>query len=534
MREYPVDLVFEAVDRITATMRRINGRIERMAGPFRRVNNQLRALDQATGFDRLRASIGGVGMAAGRVVGQVMRIGSAFALITAGAVAGLYAMANAASTSGDQLAKLADRVGMNINAVAEYQFVAGRAGIEQSAFNTALDQFSKRLGEARAGTGSLKTLLDKASPAFLRQLQAARSNEEALDLMFEAMAKIEDPARRAALASAAFGRSGLAMANMVTNGTGEIRELRGEFQRLAGDQTKFARESEVYNDTLGDLQLSMVGIRNAVLGELFPALTALADALKNLVADRRAEIAAWARDFAAALPARLAALRNGVERFLERLRPLVDIGLRLLHVLGMGTAEALAVALAGVVVAPLLGPVAALAAALLSPAGLLLLGFAAAVVAWRQASAAVDRLTAAWRAAWATVGEAAGTAATAVRALPSLLAAGVRAVSAWLRRLAAAVGRLVPDWMRGAAAGAPALDVRGDRPAGGDLTAAASLGGAQAVVAEHGAALRHRRQLVADRRVEVVLDGVPRGADVDASSPGQGFDFIAHRALLPA
>src|SRR5690606_30868562 len=111
-----------------------------------------------------------------------------------------------------------------------------RAGVETQVLDRSMEGFARRLGEARAGTGDLASFLKKSSPAFLEQLQAATSTEDAFLLMADAIKQVEDPTDRAALAAKAFGESGAGLINLLRGGRSGVRDLMLEFARRAGDQ----------------------------------------------------------------------------------------------------------------------------------------------------------------------------------------------------------------------------------------------------------------------------------------------------------
>jgi hypothetical protein len=58
---------------------------------------------------------------------------------------------------------------------------------------------NKQRGQIKSGTGSLFQTLKKGHSVFLEQLQGAKTNEEAFQLMIEAIRKVEDPAKKAYL-----------------------------------------------------------------------------------------------------------------------------------------------------------------------------------------------------------------------------------------------------------------------------------------------------------------------------------------------
>jgi len=133
----------------------------------------------------------------------------------------------------DEIAKTADRIGIATDALQELRFAADLAGVSQANLDSALEAFSKRLGEARAGTGTLTTFLGKLDEELLAQVTSAGSVDEAFDLIMRAMAGLENQADRTALSAAAFGRTaGIEMANLVRGGFEELDAARKKARDL--------------------------------------------------------------------------------------------------------------------------------------------------------------------------------------------------------------------------------------------------------------------------------------------------------------
>jgi hypothetical protein len=98
---------------------------------------------------------------------------------------------------------------------------------------SALGAFTKRLGEAKDGTGTLVTILNKNNKALLDNIKSAESTEDAFNVYIKALAESDDAAEKAALSSAAFGRTaGIKMVNLVKNGTKGLAEMRKEARDL--------------------------------------------------------------------------------------------------------------------------------------------------------------------------------------------------------------------------------------------------------------------------------------------------------------
>ncbi len=316
--EYPLSLIIKAVDRATAPLRAINERMKHLTAPVRKLNNSFKALADEAGIPRLMKSFTGAGKAIASVGRETVALGLKMSAMAAGAGYAVYRIMRGAVDAGDKLAEMAQRVGLSVDAYAQLQFAAAQADVEQEQFAAAMDQFNKRLGEAKAGGGPLLEFLNKVGPALARQVKGAKGTEEALGLMTSAFEKVTDPSKRAALAAAVFGKSGLQMGQFLGQGSKAIGEQRRRYFELAGSQEKFAKDAGDADNAIRETEIAFLGLRNAAAGELFPALTELAHALANVLAGNRGALLGWARETGAAISAWVKS--GGIDRLVTSMK----------------------------------------------------------------------------------------------------------------------------------------------------------------------------------------------------------------------
>lgn len=263
-----------------------------MAGKTLPIKVVIGAKDEASG--KVRSTLARVSASAKRASAAIGRIGIGLAKI--GIAAGVAALAVGVAfgkmlmtwqESADELAKLSRQVGVSVESLQEFRYAAETQGVGADTFNKSLEYLTKSLGEAKAGTGRLVTYLNATDKAFLRQVTATNSTEEALDMMLVRLSEIEDPSERAAFAVSAFGRSGLKMSRMVDGGTDALKKLREEARRNGLITTKAANDAEEFNDRITDMKAALMGVFNVIAGDLVRILTPLiAKTREWLIANR--------------------------------------------------------------------------------------------------------------------------------------------------------------------------------------------------------------------------------------------------------
>ena len=259
---FSIEAVFKAKDRLTAPISKMQNRITKFT---RSMERGLRKANRAVG--KLGAALGkGVKAGAAIAVASITAVGLAL---------------NKTADSADALAKQSRRLEWPIEELQEWKFVADQSGVSSEQLDSALGAFSKRLGEAKAGTGPMVAGLKKIDRQLLRQMIQTTDVSEAFEIYIGAMRDADSATKKAALANAAFSRSGLNLVDISKNSAAQIGALRKE-QRENGVLTmKQAEAAEAYNDAVGSLKRTMAGFMQSVLVPLMPLLTDIARTIRE-------------------------------------------------------------------------------------------------------------------------------------------------------------------------------------------------------------------------------------------------------------
>jgi hypothetical protein len=180
------------------------------------------------------------------------------------AVRSLARFTHNAIKAADAMAKTADKVGVGVVALQKLRFAADLAGVEQAKLDSSLERFTKRIGEAAQGTGDAKKALGFLGVAFTDAEGKIRPTEAVLSDVADAMASVESPAQRAALAAQLFGREGVGLVLVLKGGSAGLQKFGAEAE-AAGVilSEKLARAAEVLNDklTVSNTALAIAKIR---------------------------------------------------------------------------------------------------------------------------------------------------------------------------------------------------------------------------------------------------------------------------------
>jgi DNA repair exonuclease SbcCD ATPase subunit len=186
-------------------------------------------------------------------------------------IAAIGAMTQKSAEAGDQYAKTSRIVGMTAKTFQELDYAAKMSGVNN--LDDSLKKLNKTMADVKSGTGSLTAYLKENDKQLLGQLKNVNSNEEAFNLLMDAIGKAPDEFTRAELATKAFGKSGQDLIIMAEEGADGIAALREEARKYGVISNEAAVNSEAYLDAQDKLKAALSGVANELTEGLLPGLT---------------------------------------------------------------------------------------------------------------------------------------------------------------------------------------------------------------------------------------------------------------------
>lgn len=133
--------------------------------------------------------------------------------------AGFGLLIHKAIETASVLVDTADSVGLTTTQLQELQFAASQTGVNTEKFNLAMSKFIQNVGQAQQGDGSLVTTLKDHNITLLENIRHAANQNEALRLVADAIQHAKTSTEAATIATAAFGKGGVALVNMLRDGS---------------------------------------------------------------------------------------------------------------------------------------------------------------------------------------------------------------------------------------------------------------------------------------------------------------------------
>jgi len=186
--------------------------------------------------------------------------------------AGIFALAQKTANAGDVIQKMALRTGFSTETLSEYKHAAELSGTSLDALEKGVKRMQKSIYDAERGLSTANEALDFLGLS-IEDLQGL-SPEQQFDKMAMALADIEDPSKRAALAQEIFGRAGTEMLPMLSAGADGIVAMRQEARDLGVVFSQEAADAAAdFNDNMLRLKMAFSGAFMEVGQNLLPIIT---------------------------------------------------------------------------------------------------------------------------------------------------------------------------------------------------------------------------------------------------------------------
>lgn len=255
------------------------------------VTIEARSEDLLKGLEKAQAQISNTAKSAEKIGKTISGVGRTFTIAGAAITGAMGLAVNSFVTAGDAVAKMSKRTGIGTTALQELGFVAERSGTNLSAVEVSVKRMSRVINDAEQGLSTAVRSLESLNLT-IEELQNL-SPEEQFTKLSEAIASVENPTKRAALAQEIFGRSGTQLLPMLSEGAEGLRNMRKEAHLYANvmDEATVAA-AENLNDRMGDLKASFTAIVQTVAVAVLPTVL---DFIKK-AQDLAISVRAWVKE----------------------------------------------------------------------------------------------------------------------------------------------------------------------------------------------------------------------------------------------
>lgn len=231
------------------------------------------AMDKAKGSasnfgDMLKAKLTGEAVIAG-----IKKLGGA-----------LKDLAFGAAELSDELATQSAVTGLSTDSLQEYAYMADLVDVDVSTITGSLTKLTKSMTSAQKGTGAASDAFKKLGVNVTDSNGHLRDNEDVFNEILDALGTVANETERDAIAMELFGKSAKDLNPLIKAGSKQIQAYAQEAHDLGYvmDKDVIKRNVEA-SDAMAKFKNAITGAKNEIGSAFAPAITAVADAMTNLV-----------------------------------------------------------------------------------------------------------------------------------------------------------------------------------------------------------------------------------------------------------
>lgn len=263
--------IAEAYVEISAKLDRMEADLKTARSSFAKATG-----DMQTNADKLQGGMSGL-------LSKVQAVRVAYFAVAAAIGGTVMAMTSAIKTTADhldQLDEMSAKTGVSVEMFTSLELAAKQNGISMDQLATSIRMMYRSMNEASEGTKESADAYKLLGVSVKDASGKLKSGNEAFIEIAGALAKIENPAQRSALAMKVFGRAGAEMLPMLEGGEKALRGYIEQAQKLGLVFTESdAKRAAAFNDALDTFNARLRAIKERIVLETLPAITSLMEIL---------------------------------------------------------------------------------------------------------------------------------------------------------------------------------------------------------------------------------------------------------------
>lgn len=214
-----------------------------------------------------------------RAAAAAASLKTSFGALGVGLSVGAFAaFAKSGIDAADAMNDMSARLGVSVKDLASFKLAAEQSGTSLDGVGIGIAKLTKSIGEAEAGNKSMSAALQGLGIT-------ARDPKEAFFQLADAVQRIEDPSKRAALLSQVLGKSYGELVPLLSQGGEALRKSARESESFADAMARLAPDADKFNDNLSTLKINAAGAAGELLTKLVPGLAETASRVNELLSE---------------------------------------------------------------------------------------------------------------------------------------------------------------------------------------------------------------------------------------------------------
>jgi phage-related protein len=180
------------------------------------------------------------------------------------------------------------KLGMSAEYYQRLAYAMKTVNIPAEQMQGAFEKLNRGFAMLQKGTGPIETGLKRLDPALMASLRSSKSAGDAFKITAEAIKNTADPAKRAAIAQAVFGKSGQELLPILLKGSAGIQQLMGDADKygsVLSDKTVGAGED--FSRSLEHIKGNLTALKDSALAGLMEGIAPIVDKMSEWLATNK-------------------------------------------------------------------------------------------------------------------------------------------------------------------------------------------------------------------------------------------------------
>jgi soluble lytic murein transglycosylase-like protein len=305
MANSPFAITITAVDKTTATMRRINAQMAKLTSPVRDLRKSIGDFSKEAGFTRVADSFGKVATSAKDCVSSISSMIPAMAFITSTAtIGGVIALAAGWGKLAQQVANTSDSLGVSTQSLQAYQNAARLAGSSAEDMTATLKSLGDAIEDATSGRNAqAQYFMARFGMTLTRTKSGAVDATRALKQVAEAVAGQKGNVQAQRLILRTFGISE-SLLPMLQKGAKGVDDFVAAGAKMGNIYTpEQIEQGKQYAQNVTLLDGALEGLKNTIGNALIPVLQPMLESLSKWVTQNKdliaSDVSGFVKDIAA-------------------------------------------------------------------------------------------------------------------------------------------------------------------------------------------------------------------------------------------
>lgn len=291
--------------------------------------------------ESLEKEFASTGKNASNAFGSALKgVGTTMAAIGGAAAsmgAALYTSANATATTGDNIDKMSQKLGVSSTFYQEWDAVLQHSGTSMDSMKTTF----KTLANAVQDGSADQVAAFEAIGLSMEDLQSM-STEEVFASVITGLQGMEEGTERTALASDLLGKGATELGALLNTSAEDTQGMIDTVHELGGVMSEDAvKNAAAFKDSLQNLQTAFTGVKNKAIGELLPSFTLVMDGISGMISGQEGADEALSQGIESLADSITSALPGIIDGISTAVTSIAEIAPQILKALGEGIISSL-------------------------------------------------------------------------------------------------------------------------------------------------------------------------------------------------